>query len=120
MRNSSPDEFERILITSLKVDCLNGLTSDDEFLKKLNTSLLTIQQTQTSSPFSRIWFNGIFNGLAAVAVGVILLVSLHVLPPFLFNASISGTRLIQAKIVATSVDQSILWQRIAVDIKNLK
>jgi hypothetical protein len=118
MRNLSPVDFEKKLHTSLKVDDLTGLTPDAEFLKKLNQSLTPLRQEQREPSFYRIWLSGIFNGLAAVASGIILFIGLQILPPFLVTATINGTGLIQAKIVSATVDQSILWRQIAMILKN--
>lgn len=118
MRNLPLDRFENTVIESLKISDLTGLSSDDEFLRQLNQNLS--HSPQPEPVFYQIWFNGVFNGLAAAAIGVILLFGLNVLPPILVNASLTGTELIEAKIVHLTLDQHALWQQIVLGFEQLK
>jgi hypothetical protein len=118
MENLPCDSFEKKVVASLKIFDLTGLSSDAEFLRQLNHNLSHSQQPQPT--FYQIWFNGVFNGLAAAAVGVVILVGLNVLPPLLVDASVTGTGLIQEKIVRATIDQRILWQQMVIGLEKFK
>jgi hypothetical protein len=118
MWNSPLDNFERKVVASLNIDKLSGLSSDVEFLRKLDHGLSPLRQSRPA--FYQTWFNGVSHGLAAASVGIILLTSLHILPPLLINASLAGTGMIQERIVRMTLDQSVLWQKIAINIEKLK
>jgi hypothetical protein len=118
MKNLPCVSFEKKMITSLKISDLTGLSSDAEFLRQLNQNLSHSQQPQPT--FYQIWFNGVFNGLAAAAVGVILLIGLNILPSLFVNASVVGTGLIEEKIVYATLNQRILWQQMVLGLEKFK
>lgn len=116
MKNTPYDPFEKAVFESLQLDNLPELSSDTNFLYRLNRNLANAGNQKI--PFYRVWFNGVCNGLAAAAVGVLILVSLNILPPLLVNASITGTGLIREKIVQTSLEQRIFWQQMVIEAEN--
>jgi hypothetical protein len=121
VQNRQPDDdFGPKIAALLKIEQFHGLSSDMEFIRKLNQNLSALEQTQTSRSIHRIWFKGICNGLAAASFGIIIFISLQTLPLFLINASLSGTELIQTKIVGTTISQNVLWQKIVLDFQKLK
>ncbi len=121
MQNWQPDDdLETKITTLLKFDPLNEISSDSEFIQKLNQKLLLLELPQSDHLFRRIWFNGICNGLAAAALGVIIFISLQVLPPLLMEASLTGTELIQSKIVGATLNQNVLWKKLIMDLQQLK
>ena len=121
VQNWQPDDDLETKITALlKFDPLNEISSDSEFIQKLNQKLLLLEQPQSDHLFRRIWFNGICNGLAAAALGVIIFISLQVLPPLLMEASLTGTELIQSKIVGATLNQNVLWKKFIMDLQQLK
>ena len=114
MPNMPRDSFEKKVRTSLKISDVTGFSADGEFLRVLHQNLSRLPAPEPI--FYQIWFNGVFNGLAAAAVGVILLIGLNVLPPVLVNASVTGTGLIQEQIVRVTLDQHILWQQMVTSL----
>jgi hypothetical protein len=121
VQNWQPDDdLDPKIAALLKIEQFHGLSSDMEFIRKLNQNLSALEQTQTSRSIHRIWFKGICNGLAAASFGIIIFISLQMLPLFLINASLSGTELIQTKIVGTAISQNVLWQKIVLDFQKLK
>ncbi len=121
VQNWRPDEdLETKINALLKFDPLNEISSDSEFIQQLNQKLLLLEQPQPDQLFCRIWFNGICNGLAAAALGVIIFISLQVLPSLLMEASLTGTELIHSKIVGATLNQNILWKKFIMDLQQLK
>jgi hypothetical protein len=114
MQNLPLDSFEKKVLTSLKINDVTGFSADAEFLRILNQNLSRLQPSEPT--FYQIWFNGVFNGLAAAAVGVIILIGLNVLPPVFVNASVTGTGMIQQQIVRVTLDQRILWQQMVTNL----
>jgi hypothetical protein len=109
MPNMPRDSFEKKVLTSLQISDVTGFSADGEFLRVLHQNLSRLPAPEPT--FHQIWFNGVFNGLAAAAIGIILLIGLNVLPPVLVNASVTGSGLIQEQIIQITVDQHILWQQ---------
>ncbi len=121
VQNWQPDdELETKITTLLKFDQFNQLSSDSEFIQRLNQNLLSLEQFQLRSRFYRIWFNGVCNGLAATALGVIIFISLQILPSMLMDASLTGTELIRSKIIGATFNQNILWQKLIMNLQQLK
>jgi hypothetical protein len=118
MQNLPLNSFEKKVIASLKIDDKTGFSADADFLRKLNQNLSCLQPSTPT--FYQIWFNGVFNGLAAAAIGVILLIGLNVLPPYFVNVSITGTELIKDQIVHVTLDQRMLWQQMATRLENFR
>ena len=117
MKNWPADHFEKLVGESLKITDSPGMTSDDEFLEKLNQKL---NNTQPKTRSLLTWLNGISNGLVAAAIGLVLLYGLNVLPPFLVNASLTGSGFIQQSIIQASVNQHVLWQQLTMDLEKFK
>lgn len=114
------DKLETKIRTLLKFDRFDEFSSDTEFIQRLNQNLLSLEQSPLTPKFYRIWFNGVCNGLAAAALGIIIFVSLQTLPALLMDASLTGSELIQSKIVGATFDQNVLWQKFIMNIQQLK
>ncbi len=117
MKNWPSAEFEKIIAESLKVEKLPELSTDEDFLRKLNFRLNNSEATKQS--LFQIWLNGISEGLVAAAIGVILFIGLSQLPNLLVNMSVNGAGLVQEKIVQVTVEQQILWQQFVCNLKKI-
>ena len=118
MEKQQPDgDLETKISTLLQINQCDGLSSDTEFLQKLNRNLSLLEQSQSSPVPHRIWFNGLCNGLAAAVLGVIIFVGLQVLPQWLVNTSLAGTGLMKGKIIETALHQNVLWQKAVIDLR---
>lgn len=125
----SHDDLDRLLSEALKVPGTRAAdsspqrwagSSDAEFLQCLNRGLNeTVKpKVQTKPKLVDIWFTGVWNGVAAAAVGLVIFVGLNVLPPFFVKASVAGADLVQEKIIDVSVQQHVIWQQILIDLKS--
>ena len=111
-------DFDKKLQSCLEINNLKGLSTDQEFLQKLNQNLSSMDRISTTINWS--WVNGICRGLAAASIGVILFIGLQVLSPILLSASLSGTELIKTKIADVTLNHTLWWQKIGMDLGKLK
>ena len=115
------DEFEKTVSSALKLNNFSGLTSDEEFLTKLNQRLKYVPDPVADiaklKP-QRLWVSGICNGVVAMALGVVLLTGLEIMPPLFVDASMAGADFVQEKIVQISMHQQIRWQQFLINLEN--
>jgi hypothetical protein len=116
------NEFEKLVAASLKLNNFPGISSDEEFLMKLNQRLKRAPNAHTRAAkpkFQNIWATGVWNGVRAMAMGIVLLAGLDIMPPLFVNASMVGAGFVQEKIVQISINQQIRWQQFLMNLENV-
>jgi hypothetical protein len=116
MKKLPPSDFEKMVAEALKIESLPGGSSDREFLAGLNRRLAPV--VPVPHRVWQIWSTGVWNGVAAVALGMTLLVGLNILPPFLVKVSVGGAGLIREKIVTATLQQQLWLEQFLVDLSN--
>lgn len=115
MRPPPSRDFEKTLTEALKIETFRHFSTDQEFLNRLNQRL---QPVSMPTRGRIVWMAGFWNGVAAAAFGMILLVGLNILPPFLISASINGTGYLGDQIVRISVNERLWLEQLLMKLRN--
>ncbi|MCL6591355.1 MAG: hypothetical protein K6U80_15545 [Firmicutes bacterium] len=121
-------KLEKLLQLSLKTESL-PISSDNGFIEVLQQRLALAPQAPSRQAKERGnsrrpergssgWQSGVFNGVAGVAVGLILLLGLNTLPGFLVRISIAGSSLAHEKLITLSIRQQVAWNQLMVSLEN--
>ncbi len=111
-------DFENWLRLQLPPE-IEPLTSDADFLYNLQQKIRLSQDSPAGypkAPGSFLWLNGIFQGVAAAAVFLILFTGIHLNTANILQISVNSAKYLQETVLLLSVEQQLLWQELITNV----